>query len=83
MNCGAPGAEHAASLVRQVLRSIESFASVRLHGPFDLFFDSVQIEARALLHWRKFDGCLGDLGHLLLHEDETPELVSKPVQEGE
>jgi hypothetical protein len=35
-----------------------------------------QIEARGFLHWGKLDGRLPELGHLLLHEHEAPELVT-------
>src|SRR6266702_1694939 len=54
---------------------------VRLDGLLDLLLDGFQVETRALLHRRKLDRSLGELRDLLLHELETPELVSKPVAE--
>src|SRR6185437_12753374 len=56
-------------------------ASVRLHGLLDLLLDGFQVEARTFLHRWKLDRSLGELAHLLLHELESPELVSKPVIE--
>src|SRR5215468_6371820 len=44
----------------------------------DLFFDRFQIERSRRLHRRKFNESFGELGHDLLHEYETPELIGKP-----
>src|SRR5215467_1219561 len=44
----------------------------------DLFFDRFQIERSRRLHRRKFDETFGELGHDLLHENDTPELIGKP-----
>jgi hypothetical protein len=41
--------------------SVVREGNVRLHGFFDLLFDSVQVDARALLHRRQFDCRLGKL----------------------
>ena len=38
-----------------------------------LRFQGIEVETRAMLHWRIVNGCLGQLGHLLLDEDESPE----------
>ena len=55
---------------------------VRLYRPLDLCLHSLEIEARALLHWRELDGSLSNLRDLLLDELEPPELVREPVVEG-
>src|SRR5215475_6465281 len=44
----------------------------------DLLFDRFQIERSRRLHRRKFNETLGELGHDLLNENETPELIGKP-----
>src|SRR5215475_957701 len=44
----------------------------------DLFFDRFQIEQSRRLHRRKFNETFGELGHDLLDENETPELIGKP-----
>src|SRR5215475_14540921 len=44
----------------------------------DLLFDRFQIERSRRLHRRKFDETFRELGHDLLHENETPELIGKP-----
>src|SRR5215213_6975786 len=49
-------------------------------GGLDLRLHSVEVEARALLHWRELDRRHGELLHLLLHEDEAPELVLEPLE---
>src|SRR5579871_1311228 len=54
-------------------------AGGRLHGFLDPLLDSFQVEACALLHWRKLERSLGELTNLLLHKLESPELVDKPV----
>src|SRR6266478_7675511 len=56
---------------------------VRLDGRFDLRLHGFKIEARALLHGWEVDGSLGQFAHHLLHEHETPELVSEPVVVGD
>src|SRR5262249_7644052 len=43
----------------------------------------LQIEARALLHWRKLHKALGCLCTLLLREDTPPRLEHEPVVIGE
>ena len=58
-------------------------ASMRLDGLLDLLLDGFQVEACALLHWWKLDRGLGEVANLLLHELEPPELVGKPVVEGQ
>ena len=45
----------------------------------DLRFHRLHVEARAFLHRRELDDALGCFCNLLLHEDETPELVGEPV----
>src|SRR5262245_9519166 len=54
-------------------------ASPRLHGFLDLLLDSLEVEARALLHRRKLDRGLGEFPDLLLYKHETPELDREPV----
>src|SRR3954452_812973 len=49
-------------------------------GGLDLRLHGVEVEARALLHRRKLDRRHGELLHLLLHEDEAPELVLEPLE---
>src|SRR3954468_23801630 len=49
-------------------------------GGLDLRLHSVEVEARALLHWRELDRGHGELLDLLLHEDEAPELVLEPLE---
>src|SRR3954464_11430164 len=49
-------------------------------GGLDLRLHSVEVEARALLHWRGLDRRHGELLHLLLHEDKAPELVLEPLE---
>src|SRR5262249_9486939 len=58
-------------------------SSVRLDGLLNLLLDGLQVEARALLHRREFDGRLSELPDLLLRELEAPELVGKPVVVGQ
>src|SRR4029077_15434109 len=52
----------------------------RRSGCPDFPLHGVEVEARALLHRRKLDGRHGELLHLLLDEDETPELVFEPIE---
>src|SRR3954468_18407900 len=52
----------------------------RSSGGLDLRLHGVEVEARALLHRRKLDRRHGELLHLLLHEDEAPELVLEPLE---
>ena len=47
---------------------------------FDLRLDSIEVEARALLHWRKFNRSHREFLDLLLNEDETPELILEPIE---
>jgi hypothetical protein len=54
---------------------------MRLHGFLDLRLDAFEVEARALLHWRKLDRGLGQPPDLLLRELETPELLDEVVVE--
>src|SRR6476469_3123031 len=59
------------------------FSCVRLDGLLDLLLDGFQVEARALLHRREFDGRLSELPDLLLRKLEAPELEGKPVVVGQ
>src|SRR5262249_51900601 len=43
-------------------------------------FHSVKIEARAPLHWWVIDERLEFLGHHLLDEHKTPELILEPIE---
>ena len=52
-----------------------------LYGRLDLGFHGIEVEARALLQGRIFDGGPGELGHFLLDEDEPPELIHEPAHE--
>ena len=57
-----------------------SLVSVTIRNCFlDLCFHGLEVEARALLHRRKVDRRLAELGHFLLHEHTTPELIHVPV----
>jgi len=49
------------------------------HGFLDLGLDGFQVEARAWLHRRKVEGCLGQFSYNLLYQHETPELGDEPV----
>src|SRR5262249_57456921 len=49
-------------------------------GRLDLRLHGLEVEARALLHRRKFDRGLRQLLDLLLDEHEAPELVLEPVE---
>jgi hypothetical protein len=46
----------------------------------DLRFHGIEVEARALLHWREFDSAHGCLCHHFLDEHEAPELVFIPLK---
>src|SRR5262249_33694721 len=48
-------------------------------GGFDFLLHRLEVEARALLHWRELDRRQRQFLHLLLHEHEAPELVLEPV----
>ena len=50
------------------------------HSLRHLRFDCVEIEARAVLHWREFQESLDFLAHYLLYEYEAPELELEPVE---
>src|SRR5262245_35672155 len=50
-----------------------------LHLLFQLFLQALEIEGGAFLHRRELEEGLSVLRHLLLHEDEPPELVDEPV----
>ncbi len=49
-------------------------------GRFDLRLHRFEVEARAALHRRELDGRLREFGHLLLHENKTPELELEPIE---
>jgi len=51
--------------------------SVRRPGLLELRLQCIEVEARSRLHRRELDRGLGDLGDLLLHELEAPELVGE------
>jgi class 3 adenylate cyclase len=54
-------------------------ARLRGYSRLNLRFHRLHVEARAFLHWRELHDALGRFCNLLLHEDETPELVGEPV----
>src|SRR5215471_9576430 len=45
----------------------------------DFLLYCFQIERSGRLHWRVVDRCLGELGDVLLHHHEAPELASEKV----
>jgi hypothetical protein len=55
-------------------------ALVCFDGCLDLRFHGIEVEARALLHRRELDCSHGDLRHLLLGNDEPPELLLEPLE---
>ena len=59
--------------------SLALVAVTRSDGLLDLCFHRFEVEARALLHGRKVDRRLAELGHFLLHEHTPPELIHVPV----
>src|SRR5580704_17305598 len=64
---------------RNMLWMTRWLLSVFRHRCGDLFFHSVEVERRALLHGRIVDGAHGELCHYLLDKHEAPELVHEPV----
>src|SRR4030095_4975356 len=48
-------------------------------GLHDLLFDGVQVERSGFLNGRELNEGLAELRHLLLDEDEAPELVLEPL----
>src|SRR5262249_60219017 len=45
----------------------------------DFLLDRFQVERSGRLHWRVVDRCLGELGDVLLHHHESPELASEKI----
>src|SRR5579864_6822448 len=65
------------------LRGRPLLTLMRGDGLQNLLFHVLHIEAGALLHRRELDERLGVLRHLLLYEDEAPELKNEPIVIGQ
>ena len=49
-------------------------------GRFDFRLHGIEVEARALLHWRELHRSHCELLNLLLHKHEAPEFILEPIE---
>src|SRR5512140_1069254 len=80
LGCMFSEAQHSIGSPRMKVDLLRRLGS---HLLIQLLLHRFEIEARALLHGREFEEGLRLLAHLLLKEDEAPELVAPPVHRHE